>query len=371
MSERPLPDWQPKILWWLVTGRCSLACEHCYLRGTPQRGRELTREQALDVVQRAAALGIQEVVLTGGEPLLRRDLPELLAAFHTHGLRLVGLETHGSPLDAPALAALAAHDPVVYVSLDGDAEHDALRGAPGLAREARAAIETFLQAGRRVVVSSTLMPGRGRVLPDLLPTLEDLGVHGWRMYRMAPIGGAAVLPEVSAAEEAATWGAVLDRWLAAERPFDLWIDTLLIQRRRLDGSLIPPRRVCDYFADAVTLLPDGRLAPCCRYGVFPELMAPLEGLDLRALGPDLARSVLADLKQRAFAERLTLPENEACRTCLLRDRCQLGCEVAAWVESGATGAHERRTCELMQRHYDRFEPYDHVKNGRRSIHDRS
>jgi molybdenum cofactor biosynthesis enzyme MoaA len=105
MNEPPLPGWRPKLLWWLVTGRCSLACEHCFLRGTSQRGRQLTREHALDIVQRAAAMGIQEVVLTGGEPLLRQDLPELLTAFSAHGLRLVGLETHGSPLDACALDA--------------------------------------------------------------------------------------------------------------------------------------------------------------------------------------------------------------------------------------------------------------------------
>src|SRR3990172_9457591 len=92
----------PKLVSWNLTRRCNLACGHCYLDAVQRKSEapgELSAAEALDVVnQIAAAAPGAMLVLTGGEPLLRADLAELVAAAACLGLMPV-VGTNGVMLD--------------------------------------------------------------------------------------------------------------------------------------------------------------------------------------------------------------------------------------------------------------------------------
>ncbi|MBO9533201.1 MAG: GTP 3',8-cyclase MoaA [Solirubrobacteraceae bacterium] len=105
-----------------LTDRCNLRCDYCMpAEGLPWQPREqhLTAEEIVRIVGVLAELGISTVRLTGGEPLLRRDLPELLAAIHAiPGIEDVALTTNGVLLERQAAALAAAGGARLNVSLD-------------------------------------------------------------------------------------------------------------------------------------------------------------------------------------------------------------------------------------------------------------
>ena len=106
-----------------VTRRCNLACCHCRHGDGAPAGSELTFDEIVGVVDDLSRMGVFRLVLSGGEPLLREDLGEIL--LHALGSRIgrVFVSTNGLCLDALALGPLRRHrDRLTFkVSLDGPA----------------------------------------------------------------------------------------------------------------------------------------------------------------------------------------------------------------------------------------------------------
>jgi MoaA/NifB/PqqE/SkfB family radical SAM enzyme len=120
---------RPFVLSHLATGRCNAGCATCLWRD--EQRAELDTETVTWLYAQAAAESISQLVVWGGEPLLRADLPELLAAARARGL-VVTLISNGWLLPArwPELRGLVD---VLIVSVDDvGTAHDRLRGLPGL-----------------------------------------------------------------------------------------------------------------------------------------------------------------------------------------------------------------------------------------------
>ncbi|MEK7875915.1 MAG: radical SAM protein, partial [Pseudomonadota bacterium] len=151
----------PMLVAWNLTRACNLACGHCYLdalrRGQKSRS-ELGTVEACEVIEQIAALApAAMLVLSGGEPLLRRDLDTLVQHAATRGLAPV-IGTNGTLLDEPRARQLkTAGAAGVGVSLDSAAPsfHDGLRGVPGAWRAARRGIRAARSAGMAVSLQAT------------------------------------------------------------------------------------------------------------------------------------------------------------------------------------------------------------------------
>ncbi|MDO9355182.1 MAG: GTP 3',8-cyclase MoaA [Solirubrobacteraceae bacterium] len=105
-----------------LTDRCNLRCEYCMpAEGLPWQPREehLTADEIIRISRVLVGLGIRTIRLTGGEPLLRKDLPEIIAALHAiPELEDVALTTNGVLLERQAAAIAAAGGARLNVSLD-------------------------------------------------------------------------------------------------------------------------------------------------------------------------------------------------------------------------------------------------------------
>ncbi|MDP2787429.1 MAG: radical SAM protein, partial [Pseudomonadota bacterium] len=152
----------PQIISWNLTRVCNLACAHCYLDAVQRRREasdELTLAEAEDVVTQIAATAPGAMlVLTGGEPLLRRDLETIVAAAARQGLMPV-IGTNGTLLDAARAGALRAAGAMgVGISLDSVEPdfHDRLRGQIGAWEGAMRGIEAARAAGLAVLIQTTL-----------------------------------------------------------------------------------------------------------------------------------------------------------------------------------------------------------------------
>ncbi|MHC4933441.1 MAG: radical SAM protein [Planctomycetota bacterium] len=165
----------------IVTYRCDLRCAMCDLPARGDRGRELDTEGFKGVLDAFRDLGTLGVGVTGGEPLLRRDLLDILAHGTGRGL-LMHLNTNGSLVDEEFARGLA-HTGVVSVnlSLDGpDAEtHDRLRRREGsFERVLRAAARLGAVEKRpfRIALTCALGAGNADLAPAMLDRARDLGV---------------------------------------------------------------------------------------------------------------------------------------------------------------------------------------------------
>lgn len=138
-GARRLPA--PDYLLWEITLRCNFKCLHCAGGAGRKRGGELSTGEALSLCDQIAGLGVPSVALMGGEPLLRKDWPEIARRLRAHGLE-VGLITNGFLFDrAAGESVLELGLCQVGVSLDAAAPevHDRIRGISGAhARAVRA-----------------------------------------------------------------------------------------------------------------------------------------------------------------------------------------------------------------------------------------
>lgn len=147
------PGAPPRMLWLEVTGRCQLACVHCYAGSGPDGSHGVMDRQAwLEVIGQAADLGVRLVQFIGGEPSLHPDLPALISAAAGRGLRV---EVFSNLVHVrPALwECFAEHDVTVATSWysDSPAEHAAVTGRRSHART-RAGIARAVDLGLDVRV---------------------------------------------------------------------------------------------------------------------------------------------------------------------------------------------------------------------------
>ncbi|MBI5244717.1 MAG: radical SAM protein [Elusimicrobia bacterium] len=131
---------------WAVSNRCGYRCWHCYNAGRSQQDVPLAR--MVELARELQELGAVMVTLTGGEPLLRKDLEKIAAAFDDRTCLILG--TTGDALSAERARSLRESGFfAVGVSLDSadEAEHDRLRGRRGAFKSALAALRNAAQAG--------------------------------------------------------------------------------------------------------------------------------------------------------------------------------------------------------------------------------
>src|SRR5262249_48471331 len=124
---------RPSLVSWNLTRRCNLRCPHCYMEGGKAAANELTTDECLRVLDELAALGTEMVILTGGEPLLRRDVYEIARAASHDGMWVV-MGTNGVLVtDAVVETMIECGVRGVAISLDSidAARHDGFRGGRG------------------------------------------------------------------------------------------------------------------------------------------------------------------------------------------------------------------------------------------------
>lgn len=144
-----------------LTRRCPLSCVHCYLpetRGRARPGRELSARRWLKIFKELAGLGSMNLVLTGGEPLLRPDLPEIAAGAASLGFG-VTVFTTGMPASAARLRALKKAGVSAFeLSLYGrPTVHDSVTGLDGSQVRTLAAAARMKKTGFKVKLKCPLM----------------------------------------------------------------------------------------------------------------------------------------------------------------------------------------------------------------------
>lgn len=182
----------PISLCWSPLVRCNLACPHCLDdKSLPEQARP-DRYRIAHLLAKSAVMGVD---ISGGEPLLLRELPELIDILVAGG-RAVSVTTNATHL-ARRAEALASRVDAVRVSLDGpDAErHDRWRGTGSFDR-AVAGIRASVAHGIPTQIQTVLLRSSARAsVRPMVELAAALGVRGVTFLQMLPIGEGAALAD--------------------------------------------------------------------------------------------------------------------------------------------------------------------------------
>jgi radical SAM protein with 4Fe4S-binding SPASM domain len=174
------------------TSRCNLNCLHCYSSSTADlSGSELSTTEAKQLLRRLAEANCPVLLFTGGEPLLRNDLFELLAEAKQLALRTV-ISSNGTSIDSAAAGKLAGLGvSYVGISIDGDQSfHDAFRQSAGCFKAALAGVENCQKAGLKTGLRFTITKQNANKIPTVFDIAASAGIRRICFYHLVKAGRA-------------------------------------------------------------------------------------------------------------------------------------------------------------------------------------
>ncbi len=220
---------RPYVISWNLTYRCNLACEHCYLDagGTPQVNSEnfadrseLATEECFRVIDDIAAFAPECLtILTGGEPLLRRDILEIVRRAAERGLWVV-VGTNGVCI-TENLARRLAEAGARGLSLSLDAldpdRHDRFRKVRGAWRNTVEGAGILNRTGLPIIVQTTAgSHNLGQLVAIADFAHERLAAKVWNLYFLVPTGRGPFVSDMTAAQ----YDEVLDALNRIRRKYD-------------------------------------------------------------------------------------------------------------------------------------------------------
>jgi len=198
-------DEKPLLVFWETTKACPLACIHCRANAItrPLPG-ELSHAEALDLIRQVAEFGrpYPVLVLTGGDPLMRSDLWELVEEARSLGIPVAMAPSPSRQLLENIDNIVREGVSAVSISIDHpDPEvHDRVRRYQGSWEAATTAVRELLRRGVSVQVNTTVMRSTVRGLPGMARLLRELGVRTWEVFYLVPVGRAGAEEDLSPAE---------------------------------------------------------------------------------------------------------------------------------------------------------------------------
>lgn len=187
--------YQPITCVWEVTMGCNMWCGHCGSSCAEPLADELTTEEALNLCNQIAELGLKWITLSGGEPLTRRDVPMLVERLSSSGVA-VNIITNGWLLSKETAQELKERGiSTVAISIDGTPEiHDRIR-KEGAFEHARNAFRTMKELGIYTGAVTTITKQNIDILGELKEELIGMGVKSWQVQLGLPMGNLKERPD--------------------------------------------------------------------------------------------------------------------------------------------------------------------------------
>lgn len=344
-------SYQPRLIFWELTRGCNLRCIHCRASATELSSPDdLSHEESVRIIDQLTAFAPFILVLSGGEPLFRKDLFHLARHATEGGIR-VALATNGTLITHDVARQISeAGIRRVAISLDGpDAvTHDAFRGISGAFDKAIEGLQQLKQFGISVQINTSVAKHNSAKLPRTLELAVRLGADAFHLFLLVPVGCGVQIAEKQMVESE-EYEAILN-WLY-DRTLDNRIELkatcaphffrVLRQRRaaaRRHGEKLPELPVHahgGHSVNAMNVMTRGCLAGTgvCfishKGGVYPCGYLPIEAGNLR-------RQSFADIWQNSslFASLRDVGNLKGkCGICEFRNICE-GCRARAF---GCTG----------------------------------
>jgi radical SAM protein len=194
----------PFLVIWEVTRACDLACVHCRASADPNRHPlELTTGEGYRLLENIREFGDPIMIFTGGDPLKRPDLFELIGKSVSLGLRTT-VSPSPTPLLTPEAVARFKSAGVARISISVDgwdaASHDDFRAVPGSFDRALAALEEAWRVGLSTQINTTVSRHNHRHLAEIADIMDRVGADMWDVFFLVPTGRGQSQVELNAEE---------------------------------------------------------------------------------------------------------------------------------------------------------------------------
>ena len=358
---------------WAITSHCNMNCRYCFMESPSGRYGHLNLETIKLLIKQFERANVLQVSLTGGEPLLRDDLLEIIKELTAKRIRIVDIATNGTLITASLLDSIKrlGQTPEFRISFDGTGVHDIMRGSQGTEARVIESIQNVMAAGLTVTVTTTLDRDNLSAQLKTYKLIKNLGVPVWLLGRPQTTGNwCGGTTALSTEEMAETCQDLLQQWLADGRPFCILLERFfcgspIIQSESKHGLHEPKHGLheskhglhesfssdsyeCQSVREKSYLLPDGRLLPCAGYTgtSLHDKMPNLLEFELSEIWSASTLRSLVDMKKSEV-----LANNSECATCEMFSDCGAGCRAYALTEAGSLMAKDPVACAVWKRGY--------------------
>ncbi|PIS36223.1 MAG: radical SAM/SPASM domain-containing protein [Nitrospirae bacterium CG08_land_8_20_14_0_20_52_24] len=195
----------PKWIAWETTQRCNLRCVHCRCSSDMEASEgDFTTEEAKKLIDDIVEFCSPVLVLSGGEPLLRRDIFEIARYGTDKGLRMC-MATNGTLIDDTVCEKIKSSGiRIVSLSLDGSkAEiHDNFRNCPGAFDGILRGAEMLKKHGIEFIINSSFTKRNQHDIANVFRLAKELGATAWYMFMIVPTGrGETIMSELISKED--------------------------------------------------------------------------------------------------------------------------------------------------------------------------
>ncbi len=318
----------PSLVDWAITPKCNLHCRHC--RGMAEG--ELSNERAKKLIAEIADLRPEWVIIEGGEPLLRKDLFELLGLMRQKQLE-VHVITNAMLLNPQILTTLKNLGVKVMISIDGatTATYEAIRGGASFERVVEQA-RNCAQEGLLEAINFTVLKRNYLEITGIFELAASLGVrkvtfiglkpcHGYQEELLAPeqyveaiklaCQGAQKTGVGFFFDEPFFWATVKESGLSAQMP-------------ALGAGILAPSTTACIFGEYLFIDPNGDVKPCS----FAPMV--LDNVNKKPLG-----EIWHDVLSSSFFHRIKDPKTRTgrCQACQYLLDCK-GCRSRTFMLTG-------------------------------------
>lgn len=319
-----------------LTCRCNFNCRMCYVHQQKITKEELSAKQWIELGKKVAERGMLFVLLTGGEPMLRKDFIEIYLGLRKLGL-MVSVNTNASLVTDEIISAFKQSPPArVNITLYGSNErtYNNLCGV-SFCENVKSNIIKMKKAGINVKINATINPYNSSDIDDIFAFGQENDIYVRATAYMYPPVRTKAEEVTEGCERFSPYEAAKcmlrfreknlseeQMKMFAKKPLEIGEDCL--------GEGGPMR--CRAGRTSFWLTWDGRLLPC---GMFPD-----EGYSVLDLGFDEAWR-----KVRLDVDKIVMPKE--CTNCHLKDRCGV-CAANCLAENGVTTKCPEYVCEMTK-----------------------
>lgn len=344
---------------WDITSLCNLECIHCYVSDyfSEAKGKDLSVDEVYQVIDEMVSMNVSDISLTGGEPLIRKDIRDIIKRVVDSGIRLASLFTNGIAVTQDFVDFLKSVVPNsnklrISHSLDGmtPQSNAVLRGdkmdPTRLFKKMINSIRMFVEAGMSVSIGTGIHRFNVHDIPKMYSFVKDLGVRRWRLAIPKPIGRF----QITQAKIGADWDSILNAYYQL-------INLHLKEVRATDGKVIAPIEIeieqvfstellvktmntfqkndtaCFYHKNQCALKANGDILSC---GYFDEIV-------VGNVRNDRLRQVWESHEMQKI-KHLHVSDITECQGCSLLSQCGTGCRAVAKKIYGTITAKDPYAC---------------------------
>ena len=256
------------IVSWNTTNACNLTCAHCYRDAGAKASDELSTVEAKKMISEIARAGFKIMIFSGGEPLMRPDIVELVRHASASGLRPV-FGTNGTLItDELARELKDAGTMGMGISLDSldKSKHDRLRGKVGAWDEAVRGMECCKRAGLPFQIHTTVMDWNAGELEDITDFAVKIGAVAHHFFFLVPTGRSARDDMEKTSLHAEAYESVLTRIMKKQQTVSIELKPTcapqFMRIAKMMGVKTRFRRGCLAGTAYCIIGPRGKVQPC-------------------------------------------------------------------------------------------------------------